>query len=61
MDPAQEYYSKIEGAKKACENNGKIREDRIQEWALLDICSWMHRFNDHLSDMANAPKSKMRP
>jgi len=48
---------KIAAAKKNCEDSNGIREgeDRIQEWALLDICEHLIRIHFQLAT-ANAPK-----
>ena len=42
LTPAQAArIAKINAAKKECEQDGRIKEDKIQEWALLDICEWL--------------------
>lgn len=56
MNPAQAaHIAKINAAKRECEDNGRIKPDRIQEWALLDICERLQGIHFALIQ-ANLPK-----
>ena len=56
MNPAQAAHTaKLNAAKKACEQDGKIKEDKIQEWALLDICEWLQGIHYQVT-MLNVPR-----
>jgi hypothetical protein len=62
LSPAQvAHQQKIQSAKRELEfdNGGRIKMDKIQDWALLDICEMLQSIHFALAQ-ANMPKIGMQ-